>query len=572
MFTSLDQLPLNIPQFETRRALIILNLQNDAISLSGGLAITKPPDFTDKIKALVPHFRNTGDIVWVRTEYVPDKLVDPPPSPDPDVEEDSSPDLQHASDNALDDEQDNADTEAGPSQPTELTTYYPSSRAKDAMRRASAKARAEQREAYYAAVDELEPTELYLEKPRKGQPPLYFQPGTYGAAIADDVLPFVDDARDLVIIKPHYSALDDTPLLLSLRMKLVTDLYLCGSLSNVSIYATAADAVKHGFSVTVVEDCIGYRSEANHEAALRQMEDIMGAYGITSEELIAEISGTALPDADEPTSSGPGLQDIGLQSMSLENQSPTSDDAASTQSRPDPTTEGSVVKAEALAERKAARQGKLAQRPDAMNHRKSATAAPGILAPNASSLADTRDNPEEDVAGLGSGKSPDGGLYDDSTMLPGPKHAKSSHRLSLGSNLRMPTLGPKDTIGEGDSRIILDMLSPRLTDNAFGLLKNEVQWKSMHHRSGEVPRLVAVQGKVDEDGSIPLYRHPADESPPLSSFSPLVEKIRVEVQKILDQPMNHALIQLYRNGEDNISEHSDKVRMRVVYPTSWDKS
>ncbi|KAG6844291.1 hypothetical protein H0H93_016568 [Arthromyces matolae] len=50
----------------------------------------------------------------------------------------------------------------------------------------------------------------------------------------------------------------------------------------------------------------------------------------------------------------------------------------------------------------------------------------------------------------------------------------------------------------------------------------------------------------------------ADESPPLSAFSPTVAKIRDHVQQILNHPVNHVLIQHYRSGKDYISEHSDK--------------
>jgi len=80
----------------------------------------------------------------------------------------------------------------------------------------------------------------------------------------------------------------------------------------------------------------------------------------------------------------------------------------------------------------------------------------------------------------------------------------------------------------------------------------------MFHRGGEVPRLVAVEGEVAEDGSYPIYRHPSDESPPLSPFTPTIALIREHVQKVLNHPVNHVLIQLYRSGKDHISEHSDK--------------
>ena len=120
-------------------------------------------------------------------------------------------------------------------------------------------------------------------------------------------------------------------------------------------------------------------------------------------------------------------------------------------------------------------------------------------------------------------------------------------------------LGPKDHIGEGDSKIITEALSPSLSSDVFNKIKEEVTWQTMHHRGGDVPRKVAVQGHIGDDGSKPIYRHPADESPPLIAFTVTVEKIRQEVEALMQQKFNHALIQLYRDGQDNISEHSDKV-------------
>jgi hypothetical protein len=80
----------------------------------------------------------------------------------------------------------------------------------------------------------------------------------------------------------------------------------------------------------------------------------------------------------------------------------------------------------------------------------------------------------------------------------------------------------------------------------------------MSHMGGEVPRRIAVQGAVAEDGSMPVYRHPADESPPLQPISPTVLQIKDEVEKHLGHQLNHVLIQHYRTGNDYISEHSDK--------------
>ncbi|KAJ7689545.1 hypothetical protein B0H17DRAFT_633863 [Mycena rosella] len=119
-------------------------------------------------------------------------------------------------------------------------------------------------------------------------------------------------------------------------------------------------------------------------------------------------------------------------------------------------------------------------------------------------------------------------------------------------------LGAGDALGTGDSYLILNVVPSELAEVAFERMRDEVKWDVMHHRGGEVPRLVAVEGEVQPDGSFPVYRHPADESPPLHPFSPTVNSIREHVQKILQHPVNHVLIQFYRTGTDYISEHSDK--------------
>ncbi|KAF8879590.1 hypothetical protein BD779DRAFT_1612883 [Infundibulicybe gibba] len=119
-------------------------------------------------------------------------------------------------------------------------------------------------------------------------------------------------------------------------------------------------------------------------------------------------------------------------------------------------------------------------------------------------------------------------------------------------------MGVGDSIGEGDSFLVADILPGDIAADAFEKMKTEVKWDVMHHRGGEVPRLVAVEGEVAADGSYPIYRHPADESPALLPFSPTVSLIREHVQKVLEHPVNHVLIQHYRSGKDYISEHSDK--------------
>jgi len=114
------------------------------------------------------------------------------------------------------------------------------------------------------------------------------------------------------------------------------------------------------------------------------------------------------------------------------------------------------------------------------------------------------------------------------------------------------------TICEGDTTVINNLLDEELARGAFEKLRDEVRWQKMSHQGGDVPRLVAVQGERAEDGSIPIYRHPSDESPPLLPFSPTVSLIQAKVEHNLGHPVNHVLIQFYRDGMDYISEHSDK--------------
>jgi len=141
------------------------------------------------------------------------------------------------------------------------------------------------------------------------------------------------------------------------------------------------------------------------------------------------------------------------------------------------------------------------------------------------------------------------------------KSGSSANNARTNGGPRNPkpaTLGVEDTLGEGDSSLVLNVLPQDLADVAFENMRKEVAWQSMYHHGGAVPRLVAVEGQVDTDGSFPIYRHPADESPPLLPFSQTVSQIREHVQEVLNHPVNHVLIQHYRSGADYISEHSDK--------------
>ena len=549
MFSSMSQVPLpSIPAFETRKALIIINLQNDSLYVKDDIYITKNHDFVHRLKEMIPYFRKNGDIVWVNTHM--GVIASPPPIDSARIEEESDTlaeknrQAQKVKERQIeDDAREEAKREEAarramlekvdPKGGSDYPSFYPSSKTKEIMAQASAETRAEKRSADLQVFksDDGDSIEKYLSKPRKGQQARFYIAGTRGAEICDELMDVVDEELDLIVTKHHYSAFDQTSLLTALRAKLVTEVYLCGVLTNVGVYSTAADAVQHGLQVTVVEDCLGYRSEDKHEEALRQMSDIMGVHGADSEEIIEESGGRPVPDAQTPG--------ITLEELSL-NPKPMTSEGESVMvglvfSNPEP------VSAE-IGD--AARLGARSQSPPV-----------DVFDPSwQASLSHVPMSVQRHEQAL-----EEKGMSSFARSGPSPSKSRNSWQS------RSATLGPNDSIGSGDSAIIYDVIGSPTIDDIFNRLKGEIDWQTMFHRGGQVPRLVAAQGEAEKNGDIPIYRHPADESPPLSPFTPIVQEIRERITSVLKQSFNHALIQLYRDGEDNISEHSDKVYWFTIY-------
>lgn len=115
--------------------------------------------------------------------------------------------------------------------------------------------------------------------------------------------------------------------------------------------------------------------------------------------------------------------------------------------------------------------------------------------------------------------------------------------------------------GSNDSYLILDIFPKEVADDFFYKLHDEVKWNTMRQKGRRVPREISIQGTItveNEDEYEPLYRHPADEQPKLVSWTPTALKIKERIEELVQQKLNHALIQYYKNGSDNIGEHSDK--------------
>jgi nicotinamidase-related amidase len=589
MFFPVGSLP-TFPQLETRKALLILDLQNDFLQEDGNLFVHNTKEFLPKLPSLVAKFREKGDVFWTQTEF-----HEPRPITCPDLEsyvvvlEDL---LPHAKSNGADPDYraEQFDNSPSPS-PGEVENDDP---------------------------------EAFLTQRSTTDGPRCCLPGTYGCAVSPMIASLVDHTRDSTVIKTDYSAFQTKSLLPTLRVKLITELYLCGSLSNISVYATALDAVRHGLQVTIIEDCVGYRNGKCHEEAMRQMADAMGVNGIDYQELMDDLLGNLGEVVTASTfTSAIGTRQVDGDASSehytmrskvkrwMDDLSDTERDhgrhcnsegidgaelysakrrSLSTKSGLSVSTTGNLEKAPTTPQKRsnerlendgalkksALRQGQNAKpsrirvrrsrmNPEAAGHKSALPATSDHVAVHDSPV---RPNTlQSSKSTIEADSDPDRSILDEMSSL--VDKAKAFGRTLRGAkhskqNSSTKVLGPGDFIGERDSRIVHDFLPvAHIADDAFRKLRIddnscEVRWQKMYHRSGEVPRLVAVQGETRSDGSIPIYRHPADELPPLLPFSATVQSIREEVEKAVGHPINHVLIQLYRSGEDNISEHSDK--------------
>ena len=294
---------------QTNKALLVINCQNDAFYELDGFYVTKNPEYVDYVRDLIPYFRRIGDVIWVNTEM--GALPAKPSADSQNIEEtpsatgvqkqqeasgrsggDAKTTLQESA--ASDDAED--DAKKGPVQ-----TYDPSSRLKRLISSGPEDIKAEKRSFNMQALDGDggESFEETLNQPRQGQQSRFFVSGTPGAEVEARLKGLVEE-DDLTVKKHFYSAFDQTSLLTSLRTQLITEVYLVGGLTNASIYSTAADAVQHGLDVTVVDNCLGFRSIEKHEEAMSQMSDIMGVTQVSSDEVIEECGGRVTIESTSP--------------------------------------------------------------------------------------------------------------------------------------------------------------------------------------------------------------------------------------------------------------------------------
>ncbi len=248
---------LTLPHLPTRKALLVLDLQNDFLAPDGALPVTSPGECVERVVRVAEAFRLSpgSDVIWVRSQFE-----------------------KHRS----------TGNEQIVTTDKPLPSSFRSSTSSRGRRRGP-EAPVEPPDADAEAFLSLA-GDLASEAGSSSEKPKCVRAGTTGSELAADVAAAVDPARDLVVTKTHYSAFESSQLLMRLRARFATQLYICGALTNISIYATALDAGRHGLAVTIIDDCCVYRSEIRHSNAVRKLADLIGAEAMLADDVIAAVS------------------------------------------------------------------------------------------------------------------------------------------------------------------------------------------------------------------------------------------------------------------------------------------
>ncbi|PHH71678.1 hypothetical protein CDD82_6376 [Ophiocordyceps australis] len=245
-----------LPQLKTRRALVVIDLQNDFVGRDAVLPVTDPPHLVGRTLELVEGFRAAaaGDVVWVRSVFDAPRPVDEEPI----VACDASPPFSQRHQSRVSSRRSAASScssSQGAVRSSRADGEAPR-RSRDGSPRGAQSTSRGRRDAQDQKPDDEAPcpdAEAFLSH----SSPACVQPWTCGAefprAVARAIRP-----RDTVLCKSGYSAFFSTGLLRLLRAKMVMHVFICGSLTNIGVHATAMDAAGHGMAITLVEDCCGY--------------------------------------------------------------------------------------------------------------------------------------------------------------------------------------------------------------------------------------------------------------------------------------------------------------------------
>jgi nicotinamidase-related amidase/alkylated DNA repair dioxygenase AlkB len=609
----LAMLSQQAPNLPVRKGLLLAGLQHDFLSPDGKLPVSNlASGFLDRTISLVKQFRGHGDVIWVRTEINASKKAAEFDEDYCNVITSLTQHDQSESEDESDDEPSESEAEQTSRKRKTENRQSSTSEARNASRRKQPRASHSDNVASTstpAAVDE----EHFLTRTPNREACFIKATGgaDFGAKVKPSVLP-----TDLQLTDSCYSAFCSTSLLSMLRSKLITELYVCGAMTNLNVYATSADAARYGIKITLVEDCLGYRERERHDLAIKRLVDIMEADVATSDEVIATITGrpAARPRHEESTTShtalGANIDTIenalevassddeeddadlllvrssplpSVRPLEIRGKKPQGSNLQSLETGPEPHPQlqrhasPRPVESPGTSERATQDNVEHLREVETVEFKGQPSPSQPRLTPGRRDMSVSK-QVDDVVVSKGSPKHTKDVEYSIPKILPGADKSKRQERvekpISTNRSIRrkrkkdensaiermkeQPLFGPGSEEESAQSSMQYDLLPPDRLDGRFLKLKEEVTWQRMHHQTGEVPRLVCCQGTIDPDGSMPIYRHPSDETLALLPWTSTVDEIRQAAEAVAGHALNHALIQLYRAGTDYISEHSDK--------------
>mmetsp|Transcript_26649 Transcript_26649/g.37099 ORF Transcript_26649/g.37099 Transcript_26649/m.37099 type:complete len:392 (+) Transcript_26649:43-1218(+) len=134
-----------------------------------------------------------------------------------------------------------------------------------------------------------------------------------------------------------------------------------------------------------------------------------------------------------------------------------------------------------------------------------------------------------------------------------------------------PNSIPTGKLGAGDTTLHVNFLSKKEADEAFEAFQNgEITFQQWYHMPDKrnpnaalrkLRRIKAALCNPEKDGRIPLYRFPVNDQHRYGETIPMpsaLEAIRKRAAKVTGYEFNHAVVLLYRDGDDCIGFHKDK--------------
>lgn len=485
----------SMPFVRTRQALLVLDLQNDFVSTEGILPVETPSDFVEKILKLVPEFRALDSIIWIRSVFEASRPVNGSQGESESVITDKEIPLRFRGVDQC------PRGRARPSQKL-LEAHGKVAEANGRLLSNCSDLLADHNE-----EDLVEETFLTI---REGQEPQAVLPTSPGTNFSQVVSMRIDGKKDLIFEKSWYSAFKDGRLVQILRAKFVTGIYLCGALTNISVFATAMDAARHGYSITIVKDCLGYRNKSRHDEALRKLMEFTGCDIINSEDLVQELQRKqkeqAVPKRHQRPPPPAGHKSSGLEDlMSKLNLRPDrnsamvnhpistgqSVDVASAEAKgnlessraddresPDFTLPPkSEVKRERVRTKIKTRRRhsksvpKEGEGPSGENRQPSPTASSVQATPQTVETLPTEEVHSIIATSETSSKSPGKAAMEGSNGLASEQLVELERKASIEAGLT--------PLCEGDTTVIADLLNEELAKGIFEKIRDEVRWQKM---------------------------------------------------------------------------------------------